>query len=343
MRSFNLFMPDIRKNVSLANKNTLALKASADFYCKVSDEAELLAAVQWAEEQSQPLWVLGGGSNVVFPSRFKGLVLHMGLTGINRLKETSTTTTVRAQAGENWDEFLQQCIQYGWHGLDNLAIIPGTVGAAPVQNIGAYGQEVAECILQVQGLDLEDQQMKTLSRQDCQFSYRDSIFKHALKQRFIITAVDFSFQKKAIPNTRYAPLNHAFSDTPPTFQQIRALIIKTRHQKLPSPCELPNCGSFFKNPVVSVEKLNRLKESYPDIPHFAYDKKIKLAAGWLIETAGFKGFVQGSVGTYEKHALVVVNHGGAAFDDVMQLKSAIQQGVEARFGVMLEQEPLNVY
>ncbi len=329
----------IEKNVSLTDKHTLALQSRADFFYKATTEEALVEAIQWARQNHQPVWILGGGSNVLFPARFEGLVLQMALEGISLLEETDDAYKVQAKAGVGWDDFLQVCMKNGWHGLDNLAIIPGTVGAAPVQNIGAYGQEVANCITVVRGFNLESQAFETLSNEECQFRYRHSIFKAALKNKFVITAVDFEFHKQARPHLQYAPLNTAFEGAIPGFEAVRQQVIEAREAKLPSPNRLANCGSFFKNPVVSKEELADLQLTYPAIPYYAYLDDVKLSAGWLIEQAGFKGFREGPVGMYEYHALVLVNYADAQLADVEKLSSRVVDAVRHQFSVLLEREP----
>ncbi|MCY4045549.1 MAG: UDP-N-acetylmuramate dehydrogenase [Cellvibrionales bacterium] len=332
----------IQTHVDLAVKHTFALKATAAYYVAVGSELELQAAIAFAEEQHLPVCLLGEGSNQLFAETYNGLVINMAIKGIHCLEESNDSVIIRAQAGELWDGFLQVCMQNQWHGLDNLAIIPGTVGAAPVQNIGAYGQEVSNAIVAVHGVNLKTKTTESLTHAQCQFAYRDSVFKQRLKNQFIITAVDFCFNKQATPLISYAPLKQQFNNQSPDFLAVRHAVIRLRQAKLPIPSKLPNAGSFFKNPVVSPELSDRLCQKYPAMPSFPQANGAKLSAGWLIEQAGLKGKQLGPVAVYDKHALVLINQGGATLADVLVLKALIVDAVHKKFGVTLEQEPLIV-
>ncbi len=334
----------VKKNVNLQCYNTMALPAIAQHYCAITNQNDLLAALTYADKNSLPVWVLGGGSNVIFTENYSGLLLHIQSSGIELLEESDNEVIVRVAAGENWDEFLQHCLKQGWHGLENLAYIPGTVGAAPVQNIGAYGQDVAQAIVGVHGVIIDSQQEKTYSKQQCQFAYRDSIFKQQLAGKFIISAVDFCLSKNFSADLTYQPLAESLAAIEqPSAAQVRAAVITIRQSKLPSPATIANTGSFFKNPLVSGQQAEQLKAEYPGMPSYpAAGGKVKLAAGWLIEQCGWKGKKLGSVGMYEKQALVLVNHGGATYSDVKALTEQVVVSVQQRFSVQLEQEPVLV-
>ena len=333
----------LEQNTDITAFNTMALPVSARYYAKVHCIAQIAEALAYARDNHLPVFVLGGGSNVIFTDDYPGLVLHMAEQGIVIQSETDTTVTVTVAAGENWDEFLQHCMANGWYGLENLAIIPGTVGAAPVQNIGAYGQEVADCIEAVHTIDRQTLEQHTISNADCGFAYRDSIFKSGNGRGSVITHVTFTFDKQPHLNTQYGPLAACFRDEEPTPEALREAVILIRREKLPEPAMLANTGSFFKNPLVDAETYQSLMKLHPAMPAYPQpDGRIKLAAGWLIEQCGFKGKRCGSVGMYERQALVLCNYGGAAVSDILQLVGDIQAAVKTQFGVKLSPEPVFV-
>jgi len=301
--------------------------------------------------------VLGGGSNLVLAGDVDGLLLHVRLRGRELAGEDGDAWYVTAAAGENWHDFVQWTLAAGRPGLENLSLIPGTVGAAPIQNIGAYGLEVGERLASVDALDLERGGMRRFDAADCRFGYRDSIFKQEgwhLSGRYLITSVTFRLPKRWTPLTRYAelaaelsvPLAAAGGDAAanaPTPAAVAAAVIAIRQRKLPDPVQLPNAGSFFHNPVVDAAIAARLQAEHPTLPTYAQaDGRIKLAAGWLIEQAGWKGRDLGPAGMYERQALVLVNRGGATGADVLALARQVQNDVAARFGVTLQPEPIVV-
>lgn len=333
----------IQHNVDLRAFNTLALPGQAAGYLKISDPAQLTAAMPGKERR----FMLGGGSNLVLTGNFDGLVLHMAIPGKRLLKEDADAWYIEAGAGENWHDFVQWTLQQGWPGLENLSLIPGTVGAAPIQNIGAYGLEVGDCLESLTAWDFEKQAFTTLDRDACRFAYRDSLFKQQgwhLSGRMAITAVVFRLAKAWQANTRYADITQELAVRQianPTPQDIAQAVIAIRQRKLPDPAQIPNTGSFFHNPVVDREKADRLAAEHPTLPRYPQpDGRVKLAAGWLIEQAGWKGKRLGPVGMYEKQALVLVNHGGATGNDVKQTMAAVQSDVRARFAVDLTPEPI---
>ncbi|CAA0097461.1 UDP-N-acetylenolpyruvoylglucosamine reductase [BD1-7 clade bacterium] len=333
----------IQTGVDLTHLNTMALKVSARFYAKATNATDIQRALGYAHEHQLPLFILGGGSNIIFTGDYPGLVLHMAEQGIDTLAEDSNSITVRVAAGMHWDNFLQTCLNNSWYGLENLAIIPGTVGAAPVQNIGAYGQEVADCIDSVDVINLHTREPTRLAAQVCEFAYRDSIFKSRAADKYLITHVAFRFSKTPAVNISYGPLASHFAGKTPTPAAIRDAVISIRQSKLPDPAEIANTGSFFKNPMVSNEKFAELRQRFIDLPAYPQsDGRVKLAAGWLIEKAGFKGKRYGPVGMYEKQALVLVNHDGATCDDILQLVKRIIGTVQQDFDVLLEPEPVFV-
>jgi len=330
-------------NVDLTSFNTLALPGKAAAYQKITAAGQLTAP----ELVGQRRFILGGGSNLVLTGDFAGLVLHMAIPGKRLLKEDAEAFYIEAGAGENWHDFVQWTLQQGWPGLENLSLIPGTVGAAPIQNIGAYGLEVGECFHSLTAWDFEKQAFFPVDRGNCRFGYRDSIFKQEgwhLSGRMAITSVVFRLPKAWTPNLRYADVNQELAAqkiATPTPQDVAKAIIAVRQRKLPNPAIIPNTGSFFHNPVVEAAQAEALAADFPNLPRYAQpDGRVKLAAGWLIEQAGWKGKNLGPVGMYEKQALVLVNRGGATGDDVKRTMAAVQADIRARFGVELSPEPI---
>lgn len=334
----------IEQDVSLQTLTTMALPARAAYFCRAENEAQICAALCFAKQQQLPLCLLGGGSNLIFRGDFPGLVLHLANRGIAILAEDADSVTVKVAAGEIWDEFLQYCLQQGWYGLENLAIIPGTVGAAPVQNIGAYGQEAGNCIAAVNGFVVDGAVSQRYEADACHFAYRESVFKRELAGRFVISSVEFRLHKQFTPCINYQPLAEYFAhQTQIMPEDVRRAVINIRESKLPDPKKLANAGSFFKNPVVSNQQYQELLKQFPRLPAYpATHGQMKLAAGWLIEQCGWKGKQLGAVGMYAKQALVLVNHGGAVYADVKQLVDVVKQSVFDKFQVTLEQEPVLV-
>lgn len=332
-----------RTAVDLGAFNTLALPGRAARYQRITDAAQLADPALASERR----FVLGGGSNLVLTGDVDRRVLHMAIAGRRLAGEDDTAWYVEAGAGENWHDFVQWTLAEGWPGLENLSLIPGTVGAAPIQNIGAYGLEAGERITRVTAWDFKKQAVCQLTRNDCRFTYRDSLFKQEgwhLDGRLAITAVTFRLPKAWQPNCRYADVAQELATrqiTTPTPRDIADAVIAVRQRKLPDPAVTPNAGSFFHNPIVSAEQAAALKTAHPGLPTYPQpDGRVKLAAGWLIEQAGWKGKALGPVGMYEKQALVLVNLGGATGNDVKRTMAAVQADVLARFGVSLTPEPI---
>jgi UDP-N-acetylmuramate dehydrogenase len=333
----------------LTTRNTLGLNATARAGFEVRSLTDLQQICADPELNNCPRLVLGGGSNLVLTRDFDGLVLHMCTRGIALAGEQAGQggpVRVRASAGENWHGLVQWSLAQGLGGLENLSLIPGTVGAAPIQNIGAYGAELQQVLHSVTYFDWHSRECVTLTNAQCRFGYRDSIFKHELRERAIIIEVEFALLQAQHwrPNLQYAELAQALFDiSNPTPQQISATVCAIRQRKLPDPAVLGNVGSFFKNPVLAQSEFARIKAAFPNVVSFAQpDGSVKLAAGWLIDQCGWKGQRLGPMGVYEKQALVLVNHGGAIGADVLRLAQQIQADVLARFGVRLEPEPLFV-
>ncbi len=339
-------MPAVRTGVALDELNTFRLPARAAQFVDIDTLAGLQALLRSECWQGAPRrLVLGGGSNLVLTGDFAGLVVKVGLRGRRLAGEDAQAWRVEAAAGENWHDFVRWTIAQGWPGLENLSLIPGSVGAAPVQNIGAYGLEVAERIDSLTTVDLHDGTVHRLLPADCAFGYRDSLFKRQ-PGRWLIASVCFRLPRPWRPRLDYAELARevqAVAGAAPTALQVSDAVIAIRRRKLPDPAEIGNAGSFFKNPVVDAASFARLAASWPALPHYPQaDGSVKLAAGWLIEQCGWKGRNLGPVGCFERQALVLVNRGGATGGDVARVATAIRADVRARFGIELEPEPVFV-
>lgn len=336
----------LQHDISLRPFNTFGIDARARHYVRVTSSEQLRLALADPVLAALPRLVLGGGSNLLLTGDFDGLVLHIASTGKQVLAGDAKHVHVRAAAGENWHEFVQWTLAQGLGGLENLALIPGTVGAAPIQNIGAYGLETQDVFHSLTAFDPATGSAVTLDRAACRFAYRDSLFKQADGRHLIVTSVTFALPRAWQPNLRYAELAAAVAEqgiAAPTARQVADTVIAVRRRKLPDPQEIGNAGSFFKNPVVSAAQCAQLLERWPALVHHRQaDGSEKLAAGWLIDQCGWKGRSLGAAGVYEKQALVLVNRGGATGDDVQRLARAIQDDVEARYGVRLEPEPVFV-
>ena len=335
----------ILDDVALRALNSFGFDAIAAQYLKVESLDMLCAALANGSLKPRRL-VLGGGSNIVLSGDFDGLVLHMCTRGMAVTGETGDAVLVTAAAGENWHSFVCWALDRGLPGLENLSLIPGSVGASPIQNIGAYGVELKDCFHNLKMLDMQTGEIRSLGYQDCGFGYRDSVFKHALRDRAVILEVTFALPKAWQPRLAYAELASeldAAGFEQPTPQQVADAVIAIRRRKLPDPACIGNAGSFFKNPVVTAAQRDALAESCPGMVSYPQpDGSFKLAAGWLIDQCGWKGKRQGAAGVHDRQALVLVNHGGATGADVLRLAEAIRIDVATRFGVELEMEPVLV-
>lgn len=333
-------------DVSLESFNTFGLAARARRYLRVTDPAQLTALGAAPGLAALPRLVLGGGSNLLLTRDVDALVLHMALAGRAIVGATQDAILVRAQAGENWHGFVQWTLAQGLGGLENMALIPGTVGAAPIQNIGAYGLEVKDRFHSLTVFDFASGTTRVLDAAACRFGYRDSIFKHPAGAGLVVLDVTFALPRAWTPNLRYAELAQALAEAgiaAPTPQQVSDAVVAIRRRKLPDPAVIGNAGSFFKNPVVGRAQADALLLDWPDlVQHAQADGSVKLAAGWLIDRCGWKGRNLGRAGVYPKQALVLVNNGGATGAEVLALARAIQADVRARFGVELEAEPVMV-
>lgn len=331
----------IRENVFLGDMNSLGIAARARYFVSVPSVETLQQALQWASENAVEPLILGGGSNLVFAGDYPGLVIRMAIACRCWEHIDGDEATLVLGAGENWHESVLYAASAGYRGIENLALIPGTVGAAPVQNIGAYGTELRDTLLEVSALDRNTGDEITLTNSLCHFSYRDSVFKHE-PGRYIITFVRLRLSRARPFSLDYRDLADYFEG-----QDTRGLtpldvangVMAVRRRKLPDPAQLPNAGSFFKNPVVPLETWHSLRESYPDIAGYPGDDSAKVAAAWLIDQCGWKGYRNGKVGVHNRQALVLVNHSNGNGRDVLALADRIRGDVEARFGIALEMEP----
>ncbi len=329
------------ENHSLKQHNTFGIEAKAKYFFEFTEpqdlEEFLNANKSWKEEK---LMVLGEGSNILLLNDFDGLVIHPKVPGMTTVFEDRQNEWIEVGAGEIWDEFVQFAVAYQLGGVENLSLIPGMVGAAPVQNIGAYGQEVCSVVEKVKGYDLENGTLAEFSAAECKFAYRNSIFKSYLRNKFIITSVIFKLDKFPLFNLKYGDLQDKVNEKGgENLRNIRESVIEIRESKLPNVKDLGNAGSFFKNPVVTETFAKNLQQKYAGIPVYqGGEGKVKLAAGWLIENAGWKGKREGDAGVHEQQALVLVNYGNASGKDIFGFSEKIKQSVSEKFSVELERE-----
>lgn len=333
---------DIQRGISLKAYNTFGIDSRASFFCEISSEDELKEILKNYEFRYLPKLIIGGGSNILFTKDFDGIVIKVNNKGIEITEETDDYVIVKAAAGENWPDFVEYCVKNNWGGLENLSLIPGCVGASPIQNIGAYGVEMKDAFVALEAFDLSCPRTKVIKKEDCKLGYRDSIFKHEYRNKFVILSVSFKLSKKPVPNISYASLEKeikALGIQNPTIKDVCDIVSKIRQSKLPDPKDLGSAGSFFKNPVIAPELFKKLKIKYPTISHFKQDdKNIKLAAAWLIEECGWKGYASGSYGVHEDQALILVNYGGAKGREIYKLSELIKRSVYSKFGVELNTE-----
>ncbi|MCB1645524.1 MAG: UDP-N-acetylmuramate dehydrogenase [Pseudomonadales bacterium] len=327
----------IVEQTELGPLTTMAASGCSRYFAEAGNADTLRALIRHCQEKHIRWQILGGGSNVVFNGNFDGMVIRLTMKGRQRCG-----SVVTASAGEGWDEFVAWTLDQGLSGLENLSLIPGTVGAAPVQNIGAYGVELAELMDRVQVYYPESDAFEELSRADCQFAYRDSIFKKELVGRAVIVSVTFSLRETFLPRLDYPILADQFSvKAPQSAAEVRAAVIRIRQRRLPDPAVIPNAGSFFKNPLISAADAQRLISEWPDIPvHASPEGDFKLSAAWLIDQAGCKRLAQDGVKVSDQHALVLTNPGRASGAVVLALATEVQQRVSDRFGISLEIEPV---
>jgi UDP-N-acetylmuramate dehydrogenase len=324
---------------SLQAYNTFGVNAFAEALIEIDSEEKLQEMIH--SKPVQPFFILGGGSNVLFRQDLHATVLLNRIQGMVLVEEDDETATIAVGGGENWHELVLWTLENNWGGLENLSLIPGTVGAAPIQNIGAYGVELKDSFMGLEAIELSTGEEQVFSAEDCQFGYRDSYFKRDGKGKYFITRVYLSLSKQTQVNTSYGAIQEvlqAAGIVQPSIQEVSKAVIQIRSSKLPDPAVIGNCGSFFKNPELELSDFERLQAEYPQMPHYPAIDKVKVPAGWLIEQCGWKGQKRGNVGCYEKQALVLVNLGGATGIEVWNLAQEIKTSVKEKFGVELEVE-----
>ena len=331
----------IEHNISLKKHNTFGLEAKAKHFVAINTIEDLKNVLQLAEYPEK--FILGGGSNMLLTKDIEALVMHINLKGIIIVSQDDKSTLVKAQAGENWHEFVLWCLQNNFGGLENLSLIPGNVGTAPIQNIGAYGVELKDTFVSCEALEIATQKIKSFTKTDCNFEYRNSVFKQALKGKYIITSVIFKLTKNNhILRTNYGAIStqlEVMKVKTPTIQDVSKAVIAIRESKLPNPKEIGNSGSFFKNPVISLKDFEILKQNFPEIPNYPVSSSsIKIPAGWLIEKAGFKGKRFGNYGVHKKQALVLVNYNDAKGIEILKLSQVIQETIKRIFNILIEAE-----
>ena len=331
----------IEKDVSLRPFNTFGIDAKANRYCNIATLNDLKSVLK--EQCQNSLFILGGGSNMLLTKDIEALVLHINLKGIEVVNETTENVIVKVMAGENWHEFVSWCLTHNYGGIENLSLIPGNVGTAPIQNIGAYGVELKDVFVSCEAIDIESQKVKTFTKADCKFDYRESVFKQELKGQYIITSVNFELTKSNHTlHMDYGAIKQqleASNIIEPTIKDISNAVITIRQSKLPDPKEIGNSGSFFKNPIIPLDLFKKLQENFPEIPSYKVsDQAIKVPAGWLIEKAGFKGKRFNDHGVHSKQALVLVNYGNANGSDIYKLSKLIQKTVKQIFDINIDTE-----
>lgn len=328
-------------NVSIKPYNTFGINVNAKYFAVIDHPAQIQNILNSTEFNHLPILMLGGGSNILFTKNFDGLVLKVNIKGVSYNFSDENELIVSAGAGEDWSNLVELCVNNGWGGLENLSLIPGTVGAAPIQNIGAYGVELKDVFSHLEALDLKSFEIRRFTLSDCNFGYRNSIFKSDLKDFFLITSVSFRLSVKPTPNLTYPALAGELKNISEkiTIRNIADAVIRIRRSKLPDPELLGNAGSYFKNPTVDPSKFEAIKSTYPAIPSFLQpDGLIKIPAAWLIEQGGWKGKRHGDAGVHEKQPLVLVNYGHASGLQILELAARIQEDVFKRFQVLLDTE-----
>ncbi len=337
-------MLTVQTNVSLKPYNTFGIDVNAHYLATINNESDLLVVVQMDRFSGANRLVLGGGSNVLLTQNFDGLVLKIDIQGIKTVREDDQHVYLEVGAGVNWHELVMHCVNSGLAGMENLSLIPGTAGAAPMQNIGAYGVEIEQVFDSLTAVHLQTGEVQRFNHADCRFGYRESVFKHELKGQYIITSVTFRLNKQPTFHTRYGAIQETLTamgitDETLSIKAISDAVIHIRRSKLPDPAQIGNAGSFFKNPEISKAQFDSLKTQYADLPGYPVgEHAVKVPAGWLIEQSGWKGRRIGDAGVHAKQALVLVNYGGATGPDILDIAGQVQQTVLAKFGVQLTPE-----
>lgn len=350
----------LKKNISLKPFNTFGIDVVADYWIEITHTDDILNLMEMDIYRHQSHYVLGGGSNVLFPDDYQGIIIKNSIPGITIISEDDQSIILKVGAGVVWDELVLYCLNKGWGGIENLSMIPGQTGAAPIQNIGAYGVELEEIFVSLEAIHMRTGMNEYFDREMCQFGYRDSIFKRACKNQYIISSVTLKLQKNPQVNITYKPLKAILDEEgvkQPEIQDVSRAVRMIRTSKLPDPSVTGNAGSFFKNPIISARRFSQLQSEYKEIPGFPvnnlsgphndnvtlsdenhFPEYVKIPAAWLIEKCGFKGKRDGDAGVHEQHALILVNHGRATGDQILGLASNISEEVQKKFGISLEPE-----
>ena len=338
---------DVMTNISLKQYTTMKLGGEARYMATADSPGDVVSLYRNARKENLPIFVLGGGSNVITHDEvFEGIVLLNKIKGFEVISETDETTDVKIGAGEVWDEVVEKAIELGLQGIEAMSGIPGTAGAAPVQNVGAYGQEIADTLISLEAYDSKTDTIVTISADECDFSYRNSIFRDKEKGRYCILNITLQLNKAEPKPPYYASLQKYIDENDireVNLSVIRVAVLNIRSEKLPDPAELPSAGSFFKNALVEKWKLEELQKEYSDIPNYAMsDGRYKIPTGWLIDKAGLRGYRSHGMRVYEKNALVLVNDSATGYDDLAAIREEIVQIVFDKFGIKIEQEPLEL-
>ena len=333
-----------KNNISIKKYNSFKVDHKIKKFYRIQSKEEMIK-VKRSISKNEKIIILGGGSNILFTKNFNGSILYNNILGKEIIKETKKNIYIKFGAGENWDKSVEFCVKNKWYGIENLSLIPGSVGAAPIQNIGAYGTEIKDYIYEVSGINLSNGKSQIYENKLCNFSYRNSIFKRKLKNIFFITHVTIKLSKSKKLNLSYNEVKKYFRNKKSneiTIDNVRKKIIEIRESKLPDPKKLGNCGSFFKNPLVNFYFFNNLKNKYPDIIGFKNSNGMKISAAWLIEKCGWKGYKKDNIGVYKNHALVLVNYGSNNGKKIYKLSEKIKESVNEKFNISLENE-VNIF
>jgi UDP-N-acetylmuramate dehydrogenase len=336
----------MEKGISLKPFNTFGIDYKAKQFCTVDSSEDFKALIREEYFSKKDALILGGGSNVLFTKDYEGLVVKNNILGIELISEDNNSVKVKAYSGENWHKFVLHCLDNGWSGIENLSLIPGTVGAAPMQNIGAYGVEIKDVFDSLEAIDLHSGHILRFGVNDCKFGYRESVFKNKFKNKFFILSVTLKLSKRFVPNVTYGDIKSTLEEKKTrkvTAKSVSNAVIKIRKSKLPDPDDIGNSGSFFKNPIIPMGHFAELKKIFPHIRGYKIDDDfIKVPAGWLIENAGWKGKRQGNTGSHKRQALVLVNYGGATGSEVKSLANQIRESVKSLYNIDLTPE-VNIY
>ena len=324
----------IKRNFSLGNYNSFGVKHKANFFIEIKNKDQINDIINNQKYDKIRKLILGGGSNILFTKDYNGIVFLNKIKGIRKMSEDDNNVLLRVGSGENWDDFVEYCVKKKYYGLENLSLIPGSVGAAPIQNIGAYGVEVKNLIENVEGIFLDNGIEKNFNNKSCEFQYRDSIFKGKLKNKFFITSVDFALSKIKSFNISYRDLKHLDIKNI-SLNSLRNEIIKIRNSKLPDPRDIGNAGSFFKNPLVDRIIIDKIKNEFNDLVYFKDGEKFKIPAAWLIEKCGWKGYKENNIGVSDKHALIIVNYNAKKGKEIKELSNKIINDVKGKFRIKL--------